>query len=341
MPKPLITELLAAGAVTSHFPPPTADDQTAAEQLPASQLRAHALALPALDESTLRAHFADLLAIESWPGAAVYARAAALPGLAALHPRQPATTVQGALEILHEVARALAAMTGLDRFTLQPPTLAIAERAALLVARAWANSSPSPRNELLAPAGSSALDAASELGLTPRPVERLETGDLDLDKLDGAAGPKTVAVVASWLTPSGALERNLAAAAALAHARGALFCVAAAGLGKLAGHTRLREAEVDVAWLHLGELCPAATGAALGVRSALTEFLPRPLVGKQREGYELDDELPRSIGPLALAPARLADALALYVALRTLGEAGLKERSERLAGEAEYGPQLW
>jgi len=336
MAKPLITERAPAGTPVLYFAAASAEESDAVGQIPAAHRRSGPPPVPALDEATLRAHFADLAALAPtpWPGDAAAARAATLAGLSHLHPRQPAPTVQGALEVIHEVTRALAAITGLDRFSLQPPTLAAAERAALLVARASSQRLEPARIEVAAPAGSSVLAQAADLGLVPRPFARLESGDVDLESLDAAAGPATAAVAASWLTPSGAFERNLSGAAAVAHACGALFCVDATGLAALVGRTRLREADADIAWLSLRELCPAASGAALGVRSALTEKLPSPLVGKQRGGYELDDELPGTIGPLALAPADLASALAVYVALQVLGEEGLRERAERIVLQA-------
>jgi len=335
MPRPIITELVATDARCDCLAAP-ADASGAIEQIPEHLRRRDPLPLPALDEATLRAHFAGLAAIgcTPWPGAALAARAARLPGLACTHPAQPAPTTQAVLEIFHEVARALAAITGLDRFSLQPPTLAAAGRAALLVARAFFERTQPARTEVVAPEGHPALGFAADLGLPARPVARLESSDIDLESLDEATGPSTLAVVASWLTPSGAFERNLAAAGQVAHARGALFCVDATGLAALAGRTRLREAEADVAWLGLRELCPVASSAALGVRSALTECLPSPLVSKQRGGYEADDELPATIGPLALAPGLLADALAAHIVLRTLGEAGLRCRAEELVVRA-------
>jgi glycine dehydrogenase subunit 2 len=149
-----------------------------------------------------------------------------------------------------------------------------------------------------------------------------------------AVGPQTLAVVGSWLTPGGAFERNLLAAGEVAHAQGALLVVDGGGLASLAGRTRLAEAGVDACWLSLRELCPAAATAAVGVRTSLTEFLPSPLVGKTRGGYALDDELPGTIGRLAVAPAPVADVLAVYASLLTLGDAGLRARGIRLALEA-------
>ncbi|HUT33409.1 MAG TPA: hypothetical protein VNE39_08030 [Planctomycetota bacterium] len=336
MPKPLITERATSAGAARHFPEPGTEALQCLAQLPAALRRAAPPALPALDEGALRAHFAELTAMPRpvWPGAAAAARVAGLAGLSALHPQQPPPTLQGALEILHDVARALATLTGLDRFSLQPPSIAVAERAAVRLAVAsFARTQPG-RVEVLAPPESPILASARELGLPVRTVARLASGDSDPEALAAAIGEATALVAASWLTPGGRLDRNLAGAGQVAHVHGALFGVDASGLALLAGRARLREAEADIAWLSLGELCPVATGAALGVRSPLTQYLPSPLVSKERSGYGLDDELPGTIGPLALAAARLADALPLYVLLLTLGEAGLRRRAE----EAAQGP---
>lgn len=326
----LITDLPPRAPAARLFPEPPEAAIACVEQMPAELRRTSAPPLPALDEAALRQHLSALATVPqpTWPGAAAAVRAAALPGLSALHPLQPPPTCQGALEILHEVARALAALTGLDRFSLQPACLEDAERAAVRLARASAARTQPHRNQVLAPAGSPALSQARDLGLVPRPLGRLPSGDLDTEALAAAAGPATLLVVASWLTPAGAFDRALAAAGHVAHAHGALFGVDATGLAQLAGHTRLREAEADLGWLSLGELAPAATSAALGVRAALTECLPTPLVGKERRGYGLDSELHNTIGPLSFGPARLADALLAYVALRTLGAEGLRRRAE-------------
>lgn len=339
MAKPLVGELAAAQPPTQHFPAPSDD---ALGSLPESQRRAGPPAIPALDEATLCAHFADLATLDA---PAAVARAATLPALGRCHPAQPPGTVQGLLEMAHEVTRALAALTGIDRFSLQPPTLAAAERAALLVAKASFARAEGHRSEI-AVADDGPAAAAEDVGLTVRFVPRLAAGDLDVDALMEAVGPNTAAVVAGWLTPSGAFERNLAAAGEVAHAQGALLCVDASGLASLAGRTRLAEAGADVCWLSLRELCPLATSAAVGVRTQLTEFLPSPIIGKTRDGYELDDELPGTIGPLALGPAHIADVLAVCIRLLTLGRDGLLARAERLVLEAnapakgDRGPRI-
>jgi glycine dehydrogenase subunit 2 len=294
---------------------PTPEDEGAGH-LPVEQRRESAPDLSCVDEGALLQHMAALAGDDARAEGAAAERALALPALTRLHPQQPAATVQGALEVFHEVARTLSALTGIDRFSLQPPTLAAAERAALHVAHASFSRTQAGRNEVAAPEGSSALDTARDLGLEARPIARLTGGEIDLDSLMTAVGPATVAVATAWLASEGRFERNLSAAAEVTHMHGALLCVDASGLRHLAGHTRLSDAGADVAWLSLSELCLTATSAAVGVSTFLTEFLPGPLVAKSRSGYELDHELPGSIGPLALAPGHLADALRAWVALR-------------------------
>ena len=62
---------------------------------------------------------------------------AALPGFQRLHPLQPDSTAQGALELLWRLERALCEITGMARATLQPPAGACGEMTGLLLMRAF------------------------------------------------------------------------------------------------------------------------------------------------------------------------------------------------------------
>src|SRR6516165_12555842 len=64
-------------------------------------------------------------------------RLAALPGLAAQHPYQDESTLQGLLAILFELQEILAEIAGLDAVSLQPAAGAQGELTALLVAAAY------------------------------------------------------------------------------------------------------------------------------------------------------------------------------------------------------------
>lgn len=60
---------------------------------------------------------------------------AAMPDFAALHPMQPTSTCQGALEAYYDMQRSLSALTGLAEFTLNPFAGAHGELTGLMVIR--------------------------------------------------------------------------------------------------------------------------------------------------------------------------------------------------------------
>ncbi|HRI54745.1 MAG TPA: aminomethyl-transferring glycine dehydrogenase subunit GcvPB, partial [Pseudomonadota bacterium] len=64
-------------------------------------------------------------------------RVARFPGFAGLHPAQPLGTVQGALELMYLLERALCEISGFSRVTLQPAAGAHGELAGLMMIRAY------------------------------------------------------------------------------------------------------------------------------------------------------------------------------------------------------------
>src|SRR5207248_548515 len=78
-------------------------------------------------------------------------QAAALPGFAGLHPYQDEETVQGALELMWRLERALCAVVGVERATLQPAAGAHGEWTALRLIAAFHDSGEVNRTEVLVP----------------------------------------------------------------------------------------------------------------------------------------------------------------------------------------------
>ena len=62
---------------------------------------------------------------------------AAADAFTALHPLQPENTCQGALEVYYNLQKSLAAITGLEEFTLNPFAGAHGELTGLMIIRAW------------------------------------------------------------------------------------------------------------------------------------------------------------------------------------------------------------
>src|ERR1700681_3147687 len=72
-------------------------------------------------------------------------------GLAWIHPYQPDSLSQGAMEIMAELERCLAEITGMDAVTLQPSAGAHGEFTGILLARALLQSRGNPRKKILIP----------------------------------------------------------------------------------------------------------------------------------------------------------------------------------------------
>ncbi|MBU1936087.1 aminomethyl-transferring glycine dehydrogenase subunit GcvPB, partial [bacterium] len=83
-------------------------------------------------------------------------------GFAALHPKQPTGTVQGALQVMQELSEALCQITGMDAVTLQPSAGAQGELTALLMFRAYLiKRDGHPRRKIIIPDSAHGTNPAS------------------------------------------------------------------------------------------------------------------------------------------------------------------------------------
>src|SRR5438309_10788460 len=142
-----MTELLSfeKGRPNAHGPRlPDADVGALgpADILSSHQLRANPPGLPRLSEPEIMRHYSRLASLnysiskQFYPLGSCTMKynpvanevAAALPGFTDLHPYQDEDTVQGALELMWRLERALCAVVGVERVTLQPAAGAHGER---------------------------------------------------------------------------------------------------------------------------------------------------------------------------------------------------------------------
>src|SRR5207245_2804544 len=86
---------------------------------------------------------------------------AALPGFQRLHPHQPEDTLQGALELLWRLERALCEITGMAGATFQPPAGASGELTGLLIMRAFHTRGGNPRSKIIIPDSAQGANPAS------------------------------------------------------------------------------------------------------------------------------------------------------------------------------------
>src|SRR5207247_5330314 len=154
-------------------------------EVPAEHARTSPLGLPELAERDVVRHFTALSQFNYGVDTGFYPlgscsmkynpkiaeAVAGLPGFQRLHPHQPEETIQGALELLWRLERALCEITGMHRATLQPPAGASGELTGLLIMRAHHTKRGDPRTKVLIPDSSHGTNPASVALSGYRPVK--------------------------------------------------------------------------------------------------------------------------------------------------------------------------
>ncbi|HXB96688.1 MAG TPA: aminotransferase class V-fold PLP-dependent enzyme, partial [bacterium] len=229
----LIFEKSAPGRRASTFP--TLDVPALADSwLPASARRGTALGLPEVSEQDLVRHYTRLsqrnigIDTQIYPlgsctmkyNPKVNEDVAGRDGFRNIHPLQPDDTAQGALEVLWEMERWLAEVSGMPAISLQPSAGAQGELTALLVCKAYHDSKGRRPKKVLVPDSSHGTNpaSASYCGYTVETVKSKADGTVDLDDLK----PKITADVACLMMTNpntvGIFEKDIRQVAEWLHA---------------------------------------------------------------------------------------------------------------------------
>jgi glycine dehydrogenase subunit 2 len=270
---------------------------------------------------------------------------AALPGFADLHPLQPAESVQGALALLFELQRMLAAITGMAGATLAPMAGAQGELAGVLMIKAWlAAEGQQGRTRVLVPDSAHGTNPATAAmcGFEVVSIPTAADGNIDLDALDRELDGRTAALMLTLPNTLGLFEREIVRVSELVHAAGALLYGDGANLNAIAGQIRPGDLGFD-AWhinVHKTFSTPHGGGGPgagpVAVSARLLPFLPDPHVEQGEDGLLRLVRPARSIGRLGQFQGNFGVLLRAYTYLRTLGAEGLREMSEAAVVNANY-----
>jgi len=321
--------------------------------LPAGMRRAAAPALPELSQNRLLRHYLRLsqenlgadLNVDVGQGTCtmkynpkVNEQLARDPRMSELHPLQHESTVQGLLQVMHEMEGVIREVSGMDAVSLQPRSGSQAIYANIAMIRAWfeARGEGAQRDEIVTTIFSHPSDAACAKVLGYKVITLYPDADgyPDLDALKAALGPRTAALVITNPEDTGIFNPKIAEFVAAAHAAGALACYDQANANGLLGITRAREAGFDLCHfnLHKTFATPHACGGpavgACAVTAALAPFLPRPRVVKDGAHYRIDAGDERSIGKVAAFMGTASIVLRAYAWVMNLGADGLREVAE-------------
>lgn len=275
--------------------------------LPPEQRRATDAELPECDEMTVVRHYTNhsgnnfgvdngfypLGSCTMKYNPVINEEMAALPQFVGLHPSQPAETCQGALELCRNMRRALAAITGLSDFTLNPFAGAHGELTGLMIIRAYHESrGDTKRTKVIVPDSAHGTNPASAAvcGLSVVEVKSTENGTVDVEALRALLDDSVAAVMMTNPNTLGLFERDIPAIAELVHACGALLYYDGANLNPLLGVCRPGDMGFDVMHINLHKTFSTPHGGGgpgagpVGVRKGLEKFLPAPRVVENADG---------------------------------------------------------
>jgi glycine dehydrogenase subunit 2 len=262
-----------------------------------------------------------------------------------LHPYQDESTVQGTLQMMHDLEHMLCEITGMEYFTLQPAAGAQGEFTGLLLTRSYhEHHKDFSRDEVILPDTSHGTNPASAAMAGYKVIEIPSTpeGTVDLTMLEKALSEKTACFMLTNPNTLGIFESEIDEIARLVHQAGALLYYDGANMNAIMGKSRPGDMGFDIVHLNLHKTFSTPHGGGgpgagpIGVNKKLERFLPVPRIIKKKGTYCFDYDHPDSIGKIKAAYGNISVALKAYIYILLMGGDGLTEASEIAVLNANY-----
>jgi glycine dehydrogenase subunit 2 len=222
---------------------------------------------------------------------------ARLPGFADIHPLQPVDTVQGALELIDQLAHWLKTLTGMPAVAMSPKAGAHGELCGILAIRAALEARGDVREVILVPESAHGTNPATAAFAGYR-VEDIPapSGRIDTAALKARLGPDVAAVMITNPNTCGLFENDLKDISDAVHAAGGFVYCDGANFNAIVG--RVRPGDLGVAAMHINLHKTFSTphgggGPGSGpvvFSAALAPFAPLPFVDRDGDHFVLVEE---------------------------------------------------
>ena len=264
-----------------------------------------------------------------------------MPEFANIHPFVPIEQAQGYVELIEELERDLATITGFARVSLQPNSGAAGEYAGLMVIRAYHQSrGQGYRNIVLIPSSAHGTNPASAAmaGMKIVTVGCDEQGNINVEDLKAKAhehSSELCGLMVTYPSTHGVFESRIREIVDEIHDAGGLVYMDGANMNAQVGLTNPGYVGADVCHLNLHKTFAMPHGGGgpgvgpICVAEHLAKFLPSHSV--VATGGE------EGITAVAAAPWGSAMLLPItYGYIKMLGESGLREATEMAIVNANY-----
>ena len=270
---------------------------------------------------------------------------ARMPGFSAIHPLQDPKTVQGALELMHELRGYLAEISGFATVTLQPAAGAHGELTGVLIARAYHEArGDHARDTVLVPDSAHGTNPATAAmaGFKVVTVPSDDRGNCDIDKLRELVGPHVALMMITNPNTLGLWDENVQEAINVVHAAGGLVYNDGANFNAILGMVRPGDLGMDIMHFNLHKTFSTPHGGGgpgsgpVGVRADLAQFLPEPVIVKHDDGSYGFESPEHSVGKVHGFYGNFGMHVRAYTYIRMHGAEGLRRISEDAVLAANY-----
>jgi glycine dehydrogenase subunit 2 len=280
-------------------------------------------------------------------------RMARLPGFADVHPLQPVSTVQGALELMDLLAHWLTTLTGMASVALSPKAGAHGELCGMMAIKAAieASGEGATRKVVLVPDSAHGTNPATAalLGFSVRAVPARADGTVDPVEVRKLMGPEVAAIMLTNPNTCGLFERDIVAIAEAVHAGGGYFYCDGANFNAIMGKARPGDLGVDAMHINLHKTFSTPHGGGgpgsgpVVLSERLARFAPLPFVRRDGDRFvlvETRDEAgaagAKPFGRITAFQGQMGMFVRALAYMLSHGADGLRQASEDAVLNANY-----
>ena len=275
-------------------------------------------------------------------------KVARLPGFADLHPLQPESTVQGALEVIDQLAHWLVTLTGMHSVAMSPKAGAHGELCGILCIRSALEARGEKREVVLVPESAHGTNPATAAfaGYRVETIPANKDGRIDLAVLEARLDKDVAALMITNPNTCGLFERDMQAIADAVHAVGGFLYCDGANFNAIVGRVRPGDLGVDAMHINLHKTFSTPHGGGgpgsgpVVLSKALAPFAPLPAVVREGDGLlrlveeeNAGEMMPQSFGRMCAFHGQMGMFTRALAYILSHGADGLRQ----VSGDAVLG----
>ncbi len=358
MPEKLIFELSRKGRKGYTLPMMDVPEISRNRWLPEKFVRKRPAELPEVSENEVVRHFVRLSSMNYHIDKGFYPlgsctmkynpkvneKTSAMPGHADVHPLAPQEAIQGALELMYNLADLLKEISGMTAVSLQPAAGAQGELTGIMLIRKYHEAKGKARNKILVPDSAHGTNPASVAisGYRAVSIKSNRDGTVDLEDLKRHLDDEVAGMMLTNPNTLGIFERDIATISKMVHDAGGLMYMDGANLNAIVGLVRPGDMGFDVVHINLHKTFSTPHGGGgpgsgpVAVNDKLKDFLPVPVIEKRGDNFILSYDKPGTIGKIHSFFGNFGMHVRAYTYILSHGPEGLRGNSVNAVINANY-----